>query len=118
MRKDIMEWSSDLESEDMEQDDEIRTANIIALIANQIEPGLSVTIDCPSLNEDRRMLVLDLKIWVDNEGEVPRITYSFYKKKVSSKYTMLKRSAVSEGTKKATIFQEGLRRLSHIESII
>ena len=80
----------------MEQDDEVRTAQIIALIANQIEPGLSVTIDCPNLNEDKRMPVLDLKIWVDNDREVPQITYSFYKKKVSSQYTILKRSAVSE----------------------
>ena len=30
-----------------------------------------------------------------------------------SPFTILKRSALSEGTKKSTIFQEGLRRLSH-----
>ena len=73
-----------------------------------------MTVDWPEKNTDGRMPVLDLKVWVDRSQDIPRISYSFYKKEVASKFTILKRSAVSEGVKKQTLFQEGIRRLSHV----
>ena len=39
--------------------------------------------------------------------------YKFYKKKVASKYCLLKRSAISSSTKRDSNFQEGIRRLSN-----
>ena len=60
------------------------------------------------------MPVLDLEMWVQKEDGTPKVTHNFYKKKVASKFTILKRSAIATGTKKATLFQEGIRRLSHM----
>ena len=40
--------------------------------------------------------------------------YTFYKKKVSSIYTVLRRSAVTTRTKLDTVFQESLRRLYNV----
>ena len=44
---------------------------------------------------------------------VPVVTQSFYKKKVASKFTIMKRSAIPAGTMKSVTFQKGLRRLFH-----
>ena len=60
------------------------------------------------------MAVLDLEMWVDVSDPVPKVVYSFYKKKIASVYTVMKRSAVSEKIKKDTLFQETLRRLFHV----
>ena len=71
---------------------------------------IQVTTDTPERDEDGRLPVLDTKLWVhDNQ-----VLYTFYKKKVSSPYTILKGSALSEIDKKDTIFQEGLRRLNNV----
>ena len=82
---------------------------IIAEIANTIQDEIQVTVDWPEANDDGRMPVLDMKVWIDMSQGIPRIAYSFYKKKVASKFTILKRSAVSESVKKSTLFQEGIR---------
>ena len=42
------------------------------------------------------------------------VLHSFYKKQVASKYTILKRSALSYNIKKSTLLQEALRRLGAI----
>ena len=109
-----MIFSDEQEILDMDKCDSQRTSKIIADIANSIDSRIQVTTDYPEANSDGRMPVLDLKIWVDKNNDIPRISYSFYKKPIASPFTILKRSALSEGTKKSTIFQEGLRRLSHI----
>ena len=59
------------------------------------------------------MPVLDLKVWVA-EGQKPKVLHTFFKKPVASPFTIMKRSAISESTKRNTIFQESLRRLQHI----
>ena len=43
-----------------------------------------------------------------------KVLHSFYSKPVSSKYTILKRTALSDTVKKHTIFQKCIRRLSNI----
>ena len=103
-----MQFSPEREIQDIQSCDTERTARIIAEIANTIEEGIQVTVDWPENNDDSRMPVLDLKVWIDKSQEIPRISYSFYKKKVASKFTTMKRSAVAESVKKSTIFQEGI----------
>ena len=100
--------------EDKNKSETQRTAEIMASIANSINPAIQVTLDYPSNHIDGRMPVLDLKIWKNSEGKCPRISHTFYKKPIASPFTILKRSAVSESVKRSTIFQESLRRLQHI----
>ena len=50
-------------------------------------------------------------------GETPQIMYKFYSKPVSSKMTILRRSAMPEGLKVATSAQEILRRLKTTSEI-
>ena len=90
--------------------DSERTARCIADIANSIDKGIQVTLDLPEMNSDGRLPVLDLKIWIQDN----QVVHSFYKKKVSSPFTILKRSAIAYSVKRSTIFQETIRRISHI----
>ena len=62
------------------------------------------------------MPVVDLKSWVEYNNGIPKIAYTFYKKPILSPFTIMKRSAVSERTKKSMIFQEGITSLSHVAS--
>ena len=77
-------------------------------IANTVSE-LRFTYDCPSKNSTKCVPVLDVQMWVSTNNKV---LYKFYKKPCSSPYTLLKRSAIPESTKRETNFQEGLRRLS------
>ena len=49
--------------EDKDKSETQRTAEIMASIANSINPAIQVTLDYPSNHIDGRMPVLDLKIW-------------------------------------------------------
>ena len=69
----------------------VRMAKVLQKIANSLETDIQMTYDVPENHLDGKMPVLDLKIWVNNN----KIFYTFYKKDVSSKYTVLKRSALS-----------------------
>ena len=87
----------------------IRTAKILQEIANTIEGGIKVTYDTPENNISGKLPVLDLEVWVHDNV----ISHSFYKKSVSSEFTILKRSALSESTKTNTTFIECLRRIGN-----
>ena len=58
----------------------------------------------PDSNPSGKMPVLDLNVWM--EGNT--IQHSFYKKDISSIYTILKRSALSSSTKSQTLFMESI----------
>ena len=109
-----LEFNKDWEKEDMEKSESQRTSEVMSTIANSINDNLKVTTDVPENHEDGLMPVLDLKMRVRENEVAPQISWTFFKKPVSSNYTILKRSAVSGSIKRDTIFQEALRRLLHI----
>ena len=69
----------------------VRTARILQKIVNSLEPDIQLTCDTPANHPTGKMPVLDLEIWVKNN----KVEYSFYSKPVSSKFTILKRTALS-----------------------
>ena len=52
-----------------------------------------MTYDTPSLNSNGCMPVLDLQLWCDGS----QVLFSFYEKKVISKFVLLKDSADASG---------------------
>ena len=66
--------------------------------------------DYPSKTPNKRMAVLDLEVWTQEEEGRMVVVYSFYKKEVALPYTILKRSAQSYPVKKCAILQETLIR--------
>ena len=109
-----LDFRSDWESEDKLKSDSQRTSEVMASIANSINSNLKVTTDIPENHGDGLMPVLDLKMRVKESEMAPHISWTFYKKPVSSEFTILKRSAGSGSIKRDTIFQEALRRFLHI----
>ena len=76
----------------------------MANIANSVNTNIQTTTDTPEKNDNSRMPVIGLKVWMRKVEGVPVVTHSFCKKIMASKFTIMKRSAVAAGTKKSTTF--------------
>ena len=57
--------------------------------------------------------VLDLNIWLDETDKSTPIKHMFYQKKVSNKSLVLAESAMPFNMKRATLVEEGLRRMKN-----
>ena len=65
--------------------EDLRTMLLYQSIANDIHPSTQAEIDCPSKHKDKRMPLLDLKTWVEKDGNRSKIIHEHYAKDVSSK---------------------------------
>ena len=88
------------------------TMETIRDIANSIDPMIQLTVDFPELNENGRVPILDLEVWLirDDDG-FQQIRYSFYEKPMKSQYVLMMKSAVPLRTKRNSLTQEVKRRL-------
>ena len=89
-----------------------RTFMILEEIANSLDDDIQVESDYPSNHESGRLPVLDLEMFIQDEI----VEFSFYKKKMTSPFCNMYRSAISAKTKCDSLFQEGLRRLRNMSS--
>ena len=87
-------------SENIGKNSDERTAEILRDISNTIENDIKFTFDTPSMNDSGKMPVLDLAVCIDNNT----VEYTFYKKKIASVYTVMRRSAVTTRCKLDTVF--------------
>ena len=80
---------------------------------------IKVTYDCPGLNEDGMVPILDLKVRmegceVEMEGGevivVRQIVWRFYEKPMNSPYVIMAKSAMPHKMKVTTMVQEVIRR--------
>ena len=71
---------------------DIRTMNVIRKVADEVHDMIKFTVDAPSNHEDKKMPVLDLKVWLDNDNQ--SINYIFYEKPTKSKLVMSNTSAL------------------------
>ena len=88
-------------------EDDARTFSVLQEIANEIDPDIQMTVDVPSMHENSRLPVLDLGLQVVTN----KVQFFFYRKEMTSPYTIMYKSAISANTKRDTLLQEGLRRL-------
>ena len=105
-----MVWSQDCADEDVDVASDVRTAKFMVDVANSLDDDIQMTFDCPSLNADGKMPVLDLKMWMDDKDGVKVVKYSFYEKPMAAKVTVLKESALSWRVKKMALSGEVCRR--------
>lgn len=85
-----------------------RLAKILLSIANSIMECIVMEGDWPSKNADCKMPILDMKVWMSEEGT---ILYQHYEKDVSRKTVLNAKSAHSAACKRGVHTQEVLRRL-------
>ena len=96
LEEDRLVYHKDKEVEDKLLEDDVRTMKIIQAVANKIDKNISVSFDVPSLNEDKRVPVLDVKMCVNSSN---KIEYIFYIKPMTNKMVTHKDSALSRKSK-------------------
>ena len=136
-----IEWQEAWEQEDVKNGKTRGKVTVECMIAmaNSIKPYLKFTADYS--DQGTPIPVLDTQIWIgppsakgkwfsdkDTEKEtVPGIEsgegahtllYKFYKKPMSSPFTILQRSSVPEGIKVATASSELMRRLKRTSTLL
>ena len=85
-------------------------------IGNSIHKSIEITTDTPSEHKDKKMPVLDLKVWSETregqDGKMrSKIIHEFYQKEISSKAVTHSQSAMSMQTKRNILTAEMLRVL-------
>ena len=100
--------SEELVESDKDIPEDVRTMNELRKIANTVFKCVQFTTDCPSNHVERKVSVLDLQLYVGDDGLVK---HEFYEKPCASKFAIPSQSAHSKRIKMSVIVEEGLRRL-------
>ena len=95
------------ENDDSEKDDE-RMARALIEIADEVMGCIKMEADMPSKNTDGKLPILDMKVWMNSEGEV---MFQHYEKPMCSKAVLHKESAHPSSCKRSVHVQEIVRRL-------
>ena len=85
-----------------------RLARVLKEIANEVQEGIVMEEDHPSRHSNKKMPMLDMNVWADDNGY---IMYTHYQKPASSTKVMDASSAQSAACKKSVHVQELLRRI-------
>ena len=86
---------------------------LVKAIGDSIHPSIKLEIDYPSQNEDRKLKILDLKVWLEDIGERRVIMYEHYTKEVRTKAVINAQSAMPNNMKRTILSQEILRIITH-----
>ncbi len=83
-------------------------------IGNSIHKSTQLTTDFPSKNQDKKLPILDLKVWTKKKDHQEiMIVYEHYRKDVATVTTIHARSAISTRQKKTIMTQELLRIMNN-----
>ena len=101
--------STEQQQEDVSLDEEWMVA--VKDLGNGIHPSTQLTVDYPSKHEDKKVPILDLKVWLEcrNDEDGVRVWHEFYYKEVATKSLTQARSAMATRVKRTTLTQELLR---------
>ena len=79
-----------------------RTANFLVEIATTIDPSIVMEAAVPSDFEDKKMPLLNCKVWMENKNGHQQIRYEHYEKPMASEVTLQKESAMPNKMRRAT----------------
>ena len=91
-----------------DEDEEERLARVLKVIANDVSKDIVMVEDYPTKNNNGKMAVLDMNVWMNVENF---ILYEHYEKPMSCKKVMHADSAISPSCKRSVHTQGVLRRL-------
>ena len=132
-KKHRVAYSIDWEEEDILENlsDSKRTMNVVQNIMNSIFKNIQVTVEVPENFDDDKLPVLDFKCWVDTKeyyqhiddtSKTPvltkRILYTFFEKEMSSKFSIMKTSALPEKSKISSLSNDMLRRMKNVSELL
>ena len=98
---------------DENEEDDKRTMELIKEIGNSIHPSIRLEIDYPSKYDDKKLPILDIKVWIEERQGKRVIMYEHYMKEVSSKALIHIRSAMPTNMKRTILTQEMVRIMLH-----
>jgi hypothetical protein len=93
--------------------DDARTAEVLKQIANDVMDGIAMEEDYPSKNENRKLAILDMTVWLDISSH---LVYQHYEKPTASKRVLSEQSGQSTACKKSVHVRELVRRLLNTSS--
>ena len=103
------------EVEELLEQVERHTAQILLEIANTIMPNsIKMKIDIPSNHNNKRLPILDMDMWVENDT----IHQNHYSKPMSSKAVIMERPAFTTKDKKNILMEEANRRLRNCDPLL
>ena len=108
-----MNVNQDTKEEDKDIEEDERTMKVLKQIGDNIHPSIQLEIDYPSNNEDGKLKILDLKVWIEKIEGKRMIVYEHYNKEVSTKAVINAKSAMSNNNKRTILSQELLRIMTH-----
>ena len=88
-----LEYNQEKEDEDKDLPEDKRTFKLLQEIGNSIHPSIQLEIDVASNHEDKKVPILDLKMWIadidrtDGTGKIKKILYQHYIKDIANKYS-------------------------------
>ena len=88
--------------------DDARTAEVLTQIANNVMEGITMEEEYPSKNENGKLAILDMNVWLDSDYNV---LYQHYEKPTASRQVLSEQSAQSSACKKSVHVRELVRRL-------
>ena len=94
-----------LVEEDREVEADFRTMREVVKMGSSLDSSIQLTGDCPSANENGKMPLLNLHVWVENN----KMLYENYRKPMANDLLMLEMSAMPAGMKRTVLTQEVIR---------
>ena len=110
---DTLITNEELKDIDENKEDDQRTMELIQKIGDSIHSSIRLEIDYPSKYDDKKLPILDLKVWIEEKEGKRTIMYEHYMKEVSSKAVIHIRSAMSTNMKRTILTQEMVRIMLH-----
>ncbi len=98
----------DDELKDLQEEEDERLARVLVDIANEVLPGITMEADWPSKNNDKRLPILDMKVWMSDQGNV---MFTHYEKPMSNRAILNNKSAHPASCKRSVHTQEIIRRI-------
>ena len=122
-------YNKEFEVEDLKENRpaSTRTMAVVKDMMNSIFRNIQVTEEVPENFEDNKLPVLDFKCWMEGEMHImkgsteiktKRILYTYFEKKMSSKYSILKTSALPEKTKVSSLSNDLVRRMKNVSELL
>ena len=112
VKEDNSEGKLQLGERESNEATDVHTMKLLKRMGDDIHPSIQLEYECPSMHEDKKLPVLDVKIWIEEEDEGNACTlHEYYQKTVSSKMVVHARSSLPWDTKRTVITQDILRVL-------
>ena len=105
-----LDYDEEKELEDRKSDSDVVTMEVICDVANSVESMIKMTFDAPSKYPEKKVPMLDVKVWLDKDDN-DRVYYEYYEKPTKSKFVISKSSAMPKSAKMESLSQGIFRRL-------